>query len=185
MKLFLAKFGNLIVFALGIAWFVNKPDWEPGVVVISSLLVWLGMETLPGRKLCTRDGELFQKFLEQFPSNGPSAQFLSDHDIGVNFHSDVLIQLDDFLRVWWNADHEFRSKKLEKKRKLLYEKANKFRRELSLNIGPAHIPPFLTMGMDDYERRSEVMELREKLNRMATDVFSAHQDLVRLGYKLK
>jgi hypothetical protein len=42
---------------------------------------------------------------------------------------------------------------------------------------------FFYMGINDWEDRPDIMEKREHLNRMATDIYKSHQELVRIGKK--
>jgi hypothetical protein len=180
MKLLLGKIGNQIALMLTLAWFARDPDWEQGILAVTFFFAWLGMEVFPGRGLTEHDCKLFKAFTEVLPSDGPSLVFLKEHDLGGEFQSSCLDQIDEFLRTWQNAEHEFNNKKLEKQRKALIEVATKFRRELGNKVASAG-NGYLSLGLQDLETRPHVLRSQDELNKLATEVYKAHQELIRLG----
>lgn len=127
-----------------------------------------------------RDKALFEKFKSTFPSNGRSAIFLRDHDIGGSFHPDVLNELDAFLYGWDNSEHEFIDRGLEAARNILLINGRDFRNELSTEVS-MNYGGMLTMGMHDFELRKDMLTKRDELNRLASRVYKAHQNLMKLG----
>ena len=87
-----------------------------------------------------------------------------------------------FIENWGNAEHEFKKKNLEKKRKQLYDLMVEFSGKLSLSIFPDG-DEFYSMGINDYEERPNKMQKRDNLNKMATTLYNYHQDFVRSGRK--
>lgn len=174
---------NLLALLAAVAWLARMPGWEPLVTSIALFSAFIGQELWSILKHVNNDKILFEKFLSDFPSNGRSALFLKEHDIGAPFNSDDLNEIDAFLSTWNNAEHEFKIKKLEKQRLKLVDSIQKFRADLSFNIFPGS-RGYLTMDLKDYEDREEKLEIRNRLNSLASQGYKNHQELVRLGKKL-
>lgn len=183
MKLLLGKIGNQIALMLTVAWFARDPGWEQGILTVTFLFAWLGMEVLPGRGLSEHDRKLLNAFTEVLPSDGPSVVFLKEHDIGGEFQSSCLNQLDEFMHCWQNAEHEFNNKKLESQRRVLIDVTAKFRNELAKNVSGIG-NGYLSMGLHDFETRPHALRAKDQLNKMATEVYKSHQELIRLGKSL-
>jgi len=174
---------NLFAVLAATVWLVRAPSYSALATFFGLLAVLLGQEfAARPRKRETHDKSLFEAFLHALPSNGPFLTFLKDQDIGAPFRRSALDEMYAFLREWGNAEHEFKNRRLEKQRSMLYEQTNKFSRELSLAIFPDG-SEFYSMGINDYEDRPDLMEKREHLNNAATAVHKSHQELVRFGKK--
>lgn len=175
---------NLAALLVAVAWLARAPDWEPVVTSLVLLATLVGQELAPSLRgaVDQHDRRLFDQFLEDFPSNGSSARFLSEHDIGNSFPRDDLDQLTYFTVHWDNAEREFHDKALEKNRQKLLRLAKEFRHDLSLNIFPID-GGWFSMELRDYEDRPKKLEKRDALNKQATEVYEVHQGLVRLGTK--
>ena len=173
---------NLVALLVSVAWLSRAPDWEPVVSSLVLLATLIGQEIASIRRssVDSHDRALFDRFLEEFPSNGSSARFLNEQDIGSSFPRDDLDQLTQFTRDWGNAEHEFHDGELEKVRKKFLEAAKIFRSELSLNIFPID-GGWFSMDLQDFEDRPEKINKRDEFNKQATEVYEAHQELVRLG----
>lgn len=174
------RFLNLIVLLGAVAWLARSPDWEPAVTSLAFLAALLGQEYPRLKSNRDRDRTLFLKFKADFPTNGRTARFLRDHDIGAPFSSTSNDELDSFLDKWNNAEHEFIDRRLETARKVLLITGRKFRNKLSLETSMDR-PGWFTIGMDDMEMRPEMFAKRNELNRLSSTVFKAHQDLMRAG----
>ena len=181
MKKLILKILNLIALLLSVAWFARLPDWEPAITSIGLFASLVGQELFPYlSKVNSKDKELAEKFFRVFPSNSRSCNLLRDQDFAVPFDKDSLEELDNFLYSWDTAEYEFLNKKIENQRKTLFSKVKDFRSTLSMNIFPDRVTRgFLTMDFTDYETNPKKIEMRNKLNRMATEVFDLHQELVR------
>jgi len=181
---FTIKILNLFALLGSVAWLVKNPDWEPLVSTSGLLATYLGLEITDHRKISNPDKELFEKLLAELPPDGPEMNFLRHQDIGAPFRSNELRELNNFIRYWDDAAHEFQNRKLEKKRKELHEKMNIFLRKLSLEVFPSRVSGFITMDIEDMGTNMKKMQTRDELNEMATEVHDKYQDLVRIGRKL-
>jgi len=131
----------------------------------------------------THDQKLYEKFLEEFPSNGSSVRFLSEHDFGSSFLAEKLDDFHRFLDTWQNAEHEFKSKKLNKYLRNLIRKSNDFHEQYLQHVfaDPGGVR---TMDFKDWEDREEKLLARDRLNKLGTEVYESHQEMVRQGRQL-
>ena len=130
------------------------------------------------------DSNLFEKFLDELPSNSPSIRFLAEHDIGTAYKKDELKDLYDFLYTWDNAEHEFKNRKLENLRKEFITKSYAFLGELAMNVWPVkNNPDFYSMHLSGRQYNKERMERRDELNEKAIELYNIHQNIVRMGNK--
>ena len=91
----------------------------------------------------------------------------------------------DFAEKWNNAEYKFMNKKIEKKKQELIIQINEFRSLLSKSVYPHHIKSDrLTMDIKDLEDNPKIIGLRDKLNKMATNIYNKHQELVKKIRKL-
>jgi hypothetical protein len=171
---------NLFALLGAVAWLARVPDWEPAITSLGLLAALLGQEYPLLRKHREHDATLLKKFSADFPSQGRTALFLRDHDLGGPFRTDATDDLDRFLHTWDNAEHEFVSQKLEIARKALMICGTEFRKRLSKEISMTNAG-FFSIGMDDLEMRPEMFRKRDELNRLASRVYRAHQSLIRAG----
>lgn len=192
MQRLLETFSLLIAVTGAEAWFLQgyfagKPEWEPALAFVSAFGVLLGRDPVRSainRPRSEHDRALFDQFLQSFPSNGASARFLRDHDLGAPFRSSDLTQLDDFAETWNNAEHKFHSKELEKLRVALLKATEEFRSKLAVSVSGTGGPEFLSMGLRDWEDRPEVLAKRDELNALGSAVYKAHQALVESGNRI-
>lgn len=178
------KILNLLALMGAVAWLARNPDWEPLVTVIILFASYLGLEITDHRKLSNHDKEVFEKMLAELPPDGRGMNFLKHQDIGASFESNCLDELDNFIHHWNDAMHEFQNKKMEKKRKELYQKMHTFRNKLCLNVFASGQRGWLTMDLEDMEMDLDKLKKRDELNDMATEVYEIYQKLVRIGRKL-
>lgn len=183
------KLLNLLGLLASVAWLARHPDWEPAVTSIGLFASLIALEVSDKKKnskelLNETDRKLFEQFCKEFPSDGKSARFLSEHDLGVSWHDQQLYEIDNFLRKWTTAEYEFQNEKLEEYRKDFYRLLNDFRCELALHSFPTHREDRYSLGLEDLELRQEMLDLRDRLNEMGTFAYQAHQDLVKMGRKL-
>ncbi len=133
----------------------------------------------PPESLGGHDQALSNLFLSEFPSQGKSAIFLRDHDLGSSFNFSELTEINNFLNSWDNAEHEFNNYELENKRHTLLVALKTFHRELSQHSSSTHREDWLSIGLQDMDVRKEMLDMRDRLNELGTKAFEAHQELVR------
>ncbi|HKQ93014.1 MAG TPA: hypothetical protein VJZ77_20305 [Blastocatellia bacterium] len=97
------KLLNLLGLLAAVAWLARHPDWEPAVTSIGLFASLIALEVSDKKKnskelLNETDRKLFEQFCKEFPSDGNSARFLSEHDLGVSWHAQKLYEIDNFLR---------------------------------------------------------------------------------------
>ena len=185
MRSLLLKILNLLALLAATAWLARTPDWEPAVTALSLLAALIGQELHGARLVSEHDSALFAKFLAEFPSNGRTAAFLVGHDMGAPFAHESITELDDFVYRWNNAEHEFENKKLEEHRRKLWSLANEFRNELAVNTFPVQgASGMLSMDFQDWGTRQSKIDKRDALNKMASQLFQEHQEMIRLCRKL-
>lgn len=178
------RFLNLVALLISVVWLSRNPDWEPAVTALGLFAALLAQEYPRLKKNQDRDRELFLKFKSQFPSNGKTAKFLRNHDIGGSFSTDVLDELDRFLEEWTNAEHEFIDQQLEIARKALVIVGREFSRNISSAVCLDRNDRY-SIGLHDMELRTEMLALKNRLNNEATRVFRAHQSLMRAGSRIE
>lgn len=178
------KILNLLALMGAVAWLTNDPDWEPLVTVIGLIASYLGLEITDHRKISNHDKEVFEKLLAELPPDGRGMNFLKHQDIGASFESNSLNELDNFIHHWDDAMHEFHNKKMEEKRKELYQKITCFQNKLCLNVFASNQRGCLTMDLEDMKMDRDKLNTRDELNDMATEVYEIYQELVRIGRKL-
>ena len=171
---------NLLALLASVAWLARSPDWEPSVTSLGLLVALLSQEYPRLKSNRERDRALFLRFKAEFPTNGMSARFLREHDLGAPFSTKANDELDAFLEKWDNAEHEFIDRRLDTARKVLLINGNKFRRKLSLEIAMDR-QGWFSIGMDDMEMRPEMFAKRDELNRLSSAVYKSHQEVMRAG----
>jgi hypothetical protein len=131
-------------------------------------------------QLSELDRNLFDRFMTEFSSQGKSARFLRDHDLGASFYSSELEELHNFLRSWNDAEHEFNNPDVENKRRDLWKALNVFIRELDQYASSTHREGMLSIKeIRDNEDRTMFFRVQERLNDLATEAYKAHQDFIR------
>ncbi|PPT90607.1 hypothetical protein XaraCFBP7407_22430 [Xanthomonas arboricola pv. arracaciae] len=113
------------MFSIVISWSANK-TFNPsdgssiaaGIVALTSTYLGTSNEKASVR----HDRDIFAKFLRDFP-HSPSIQLLKGHDFGDDYYKSQVQHLYDFVREWDRPELEFLDKKIEKKRKSLYDAA--------------------------------------------------------------
>ncbi|MCS3902272.1 hypothetical protein J2T55_000268 [Methylohalomonas lacus] len=114
-------------------WIARYPNYPSATAFLGFLIALIGQELNVNKKTdgLEKDRELFNDFLDVFPSNGKSAFFLKEHDIGAPFPGDHTQELERFRYMWNNAEHEFLNNELEEAKKKLWEDLDDFLKELS------------------------------------------------------
>lgn len=168
-------------------YFAGEPEWEPALAfaaAFGAILVRDSVLSASNRPRSEHDRALFDRFLQSFPSNGASARFLKEHDLGAPFRSTDLTQLESFAERWNNAEHKFHAKELEQTRVALLKAAEEFLGKLAVSVSPVGSSGFLSMGLRDWEDRPDVLAKRDELNELGSAVYEAHQALVHSGNRL-
>ena len=142
-------------------------------------------ETSPTIKVTNADKLLFAKFIEEFPPDGATVRFLHEQDIGAPFESSRLDQMYNFIYYWHDAAHEFHDKDAEGLRAKFYDTLKRFSNKLCVNVSGTHRTGWLSMGIEDFETRLDLLKEREELNNMALEAYDQYQDIVRLGRRFE
>ena len=72
------------------------------------------------------DMNLFEKFIEILPSDGPAVKLLEEHDFGNSHHGKTMKPLEDFVQSWNNVQKQFLDPELEEKRNAFITKSRYF-----------------------------------------------------------
>ncbi|WP_193210164.1 hypothetical protein [Aliarcobacter butzleri] len=144
-------------------------------------------ETLKQEKWLLKDKLLFEKFLEELPSNG-SIEFLKIHSFQDGFYLEYLRQILNFEQNWNDAEHEFINEKLEKLRKELLENIKKFvyvNANGSYSLGDGY---FTTTPdayrLDDWNMPQHVIDKMKEMDDLADKVVESHQTFIRVANKV-
>ncbi len=177
------RIANSVAIVAAVIWWIRKGDDEQIIAVIAAIVVALTYE-VGGRFFGqSHDRTLYRKFLNDFPSNGRSAKFLKEHDMGNPFHADELSGFEGFVTTWQNAEHEFDDEYLGSYLRDLIQKSNAFYIDYCtyIFVGSGNMR---TMDLRDWEDRPEVIQAQKRMNQLGTEIYQAHQALVRQGRKL-
>ncbi len=177
MKEAVIKGFTLIMLLACTAWLARAPGWDSVIAFFGALIAYLSTEVNLSRS-SDHDAALFASFIEELPSDGSVMQFLSEYDLGNPFPSEPISALYQFIERWRDDEHEFLDRRLDWLRRELIRRTEQFLRRLTQHTA-AHGSGLLSIGMQDFETRPEMLTLREELNNLATEVYRAHQDLVR------
>ncbi|MBU1164891.1 hypothetical protein KKA15_05025 [Patescibacteria group bacterium] len=178
------KLINLAALLGSVAWLSKDTNWEPLLLFLALLAAFLGQEILPTiKKVNKEDKKLGELFLKEFPSNGKSCLFLKEHELHNPFRQSQLDEIEKFLSEWDNTEHEFLNKKLERIKKELLSKINKFLSSL-FTLVRAHdsdVNILTTKLSGAYNKEvEEENDLKiAGLNKMATDIYKKHQILTK------
>lgn len=129
-----------------------------------------------------KDKELFALFLDDFPVDGECHLFLKEHDLGASFPYSNLHSLNALIERWNEPDRIFLTKKLEAKKEELINCSKGFLGALNPNIYPNRIGN-MSIGMRDWEDRKEIIDLKEELNALATNVADIYSEFILLCRK--
>ena len=143
-------------------------------------------ETLKQEKWLSKDKLLFEKFLEELPSNG-SIEFIKTHSFRNGFYLENLRQILNFQESWDDAEHEFIDKKLETLRKQLLENIKKFIHVNAIGSYPVKHGYFTTTPdkyrLDDLNIPKEIIDKMNKMDDLAKEVVKSHQEFIRTAKK--
>ena len=174
---------NLLALLLATAWWGSSKDFEAAITALGLFAALGYQEYRVSSYGDTHDKNLYERFLTEFPSNGRSMRFLNDHDMGTSYLAEQLEEFDLFVQNWRDAEHEFHNELLNSYLRVLQEKANAFAAFKAFNVF-ANAGGVRTMDLADFETDPKKLKIKEMLNSMATEVYNAHQSLVRQGRKL-
>lgn len=128
------------------------------------------------------DRKLFDKFLEVFPSNSPSARLLHEHDFGNSFHEGNTDQIDNFVSHWGIAEMCFHDAEIEEAKAALYTSCRKLVYELSSAAFYIGAGPMLTCIPDAFRGAWQwpphVEQRIRELNELASTCHSQHQSFI-------
>lgn len=144
-------------------------------------------EVLKQEKWLVKDKLLFEKFLEELPSNG-SVEFLRTHSFQNGFYLEYLRQILNFEQNWNDAEHEFINEKLEKLRKELLENIKDFVYVNANGSYPLGDGYFTTTPnayrLDDWNMPQHVIDKMKNMDDLADKVVKTHQNFIRIANKI-
>lgn len=133
------------------------------------------------------DKGLFEKFLEDFPSNSGSINMLRQQNFSNSFNINRLVNLEKFVEEWDTIEREFLNADLERRRRELWDACYTFNCKLSvgaydLNGGPAFsCIPDAYRGTGNWPKH--VDEKIAELNELARTCLKSYEEFVRFGRK--
>ncbi|WP_447899011.1 hypothetical protein [Stenotrophomonas maltophilia] len=153
-----------------------------GIVAIVSTSLGVSKEKASVR----HDRDIYSKFLSNLPHN-PSIQLLKHHDFGGDYYASDLQHLLDFVRDWDRPELEFLDKRIERKRKALYEAAHAlyedFMRETIPNDGNPELRTVYPWKQRGGKRPDSVKQSAIILNNSARNFAPQYDDFVRYARK--
>ena len=198
MKIILENLITVAALILSEAWFLSgyfagNPEYEPAIVFIAALGVLLSKDPIKRKfgidnNSRSHDQSVFQKFSEIFPAE-PTLRFLKEHDFGGSFRRANIKSLNDFVETWDSIENEFLNKKLEKKKKELYSKAEKLATEIARRTVPLSGGELSSVYSDNLRnaggpRPKHVIEDAIILNEIATEFVPKYEEFVRFCRKV-
>lgn len=153
-----------------------------GIAAIASTFLGASKE----KESVRHDREIFAKFLRDFPHN-PSIQLLKDHDFGGDYYESQIQHLFDFVREWERPELEFLDKRIEKKRRSLYNAAHSlfedFMRETVPNDGIPGVSTVYPLKERGGQRPEWIKQSAATLNASARKFAPQYDDFVRYTRK--
>jgi hypothetical protein len=181
------KLLKLLAIILSAMWVGFDPDWESVLTLLGFLTTFTIIEVKSSNKqINVSDIKLFHEFIKLLPSNSPTMQLLSNHDFKAPFQWENLASLEQYNLHWNNAEHNFVDKQLEKARNELYKLVSSFLPYLAGNVWHSDIPNWIFYRVPSewgHKQHDRYVEVTGKLNKMASDIFIAHQSLIKIGIK--
>ena len=179
------KYGSLINLFAGEFWYLfnifKKNDYgpEPLILLITGLVLFIVMEYQEQTKVDPTDKKLFHEFLENLPYEG-GISFIDSTDMSeAVYDPQIHDDLRNFYLYWDNAAHEFINKKIEKRRRYLWELVESYIVALDTYTVPAtrgkrRVSPELKEK--EPERWQEIID---DFHYFAGQIVLAHQDFIR------
>lgn len=174
---------NGMALLIGVLWLYFKPDFEPALTSLTLIATLIGL--IVEERVSTShvaDLALFEKLKQDLPSSGSIAFIDTNNFAGFSFENDKLRDLNKFVYTWNDAEHEFLSKTLEKRKGRLLALVNEFLTVLAeesfstQSQGRNTVPP--EWEIEQPERFKRVVS---KIHGMAKEIVAMHQDLFRLA----
>jgi hypothetical protein len=176
---------NGVALLIGVLWFIFKPDFEPALTSLALLATLIGLiveERVSSAHAV--DQELFQRLRQDLPSNGSIAFIDTNNFAGFSFELSRLSDLDTFVHVWDDAEHEFLNKKLEQKRQQLMALVKEYLSVIALQTFPTHTSGWNSVPEEwEHEQPQRFNEVVTKLHNLAGQIVQLHQDLFRTARK--
>ena len=177
---------TFIALLIGILWFIYKPDFEPALTCLLTAATLIGL-IVEEKYFTTRevDKKLFEELKKTLPSDG-SIAFIDQHNMaGWPFQWSQLKDIENFVNNWGDAEHEFLTKKIEVKRKALYEKCKEYLMLLAKESFPTNNPGLSSIPAEwEIEQPERFVKVVKQLHTMAGEIVELHQDLFRTARKI-
>lgn len=147
--------------------------------LIGPLLKMIGFDYKNKR---AKDKELLEKFLTVLPPDSDSVCMLKDQDMGERIRYSYFRSLNQVSEEWLDVDKEFQVRRIEKLKIKFIEALRSFLSEYAQRSGLDE-RGFISIGMKDWEDRKEMIEYKEKLNKLSADAFKKYNNFVSIARK--
>ena len=183
------KYGSILNLLLMEAWFcsvffktgVISP--EPLVIFTTTLAAFIYLEYRDQKKTDSTDKKLFHELLNTLPYEG-SIAYVDSHDMAsVPFDLAEHDDLRNFYNHWDNASHEFLDRKIEMRRKYLYDLIEQYIMALESNTVPVEDGKYTVPPEWETEHAERYRTVINNFHNLAGQIVNAHQELVRFGRK--
>jgi hypothetical protein len=193
MKFNLENVITIVALILTEAWFLKgyffgKPDFEPAIALILTIGVIFAKDPIKekigiGGKASQHDQNLFRAFLTDLPYE-PTIEFLKGHDFGNAFRRSYSEPLYNFVATWESVEKEFLNKAIEKRKKSLFQEAQKLASEIAVRTVPVGDGQMASVYSDQLRnttaiRPDHVIEDARILNQKATEFIPKYEEFVR------
>lgn len=183
MRSFLQRVGALLILLLSLTWLCRAPDWEPLIACLVALFGYLGLDfwhTVKGR-ISSHDKQLAEQFLTLVPPDSSTISFLRSHDIAVPFPYSVVEPLFRLHDTWKGIAYEFEDKKLERAKGVFFDKLKEYVPIVAWETWPHDRNSQMnTMDFHDWDNPPEKVAVRDRMNKLGSEVLAEYENYVRL-----
>lgn len=180
----LAKAVNLLAVVALAFWFGEAKSWPAFGALAASLVSLVALD----RRHLSRpvpapdpDAQLFSRFLECLPYDG-AIGILERTDMAGPIRYHALDQLREFIASWADEAHRFHDDGLDQRRVNLLVTTQELLVALARDTFPVGPTECCAVPSEwSHEQPDRFREVSTRLNRLASEVFKQHQELVRYG----
>lgn len=142
--------------------------------LLSVLLKLVGFDYQNKR---AKDKVLLEEFLSVLPTNSSAIDLLRLKDVGAPIHHQCFTPLDNVADLWMAPDKIFQVKKLEKLKIIFIDALDVFLNEYAKHSAISN--GRLSIGIRDYEERSDKLKTQKELNSLARTAYNKYEKFVK------